>query len=212
MKRSYHEGAARLLPTPVKLTFEDREPLQLMLAAVGKTGGAAAAVEKETGTAIHVRGNVVTVEGPQGALVERLLRQLYALAQSGSPLSPTDIMRAVEVLKADPGASLGDVFDDTVLERPVGGRPIAPRSLAQKRYVAYMRRHALTFGVGPAGTGKTFLAMAMAVHQLVEKDRFGGSSCRARRSRPASASGSCRARSRRRSALTCGRFTTHCTT
>jgi phosphate starvation-inducible PhoH-like protein len=71
---------------------------------------------------------------------------------------------------ADDGeAKLDTVFDDTVVVKPSDGKPIVPRSLAQKRYVEYMRRHTLTFGVGPAGTGKTFLAMAMAARALVDR-------------------------------------------
>jgi phosphate starvation-inducible PhoH-like protein len=155
------------LATPRKLTFDDREPLQLMLDAVV---GQKAALERETGTAVHVRGNVVTIEGPQGDLVERLLRQLYALAQGGKPIDPADVVRALAVLRTDNKAELSSVFDDTVLERPIDGKAVVPRSLGQKRYVQYMRGHTLTFGVGPAGTGKTFLAIAMAVRALVGKE------------------------------------------
>jgi phosphate starvation-inducible PhoH-like protein len=155
------------MTTPRKLTFEDREPLQLMLAAVV---GQKATLERETETQVHVRGNVVTVDGPQADLVERLLRQLYALAQSGSAVDPADVMRALAVLRTDASAQLASVFDDTVLERPIDGKAVVPRSIAQKRYVQYMRGHTLTFGVGPAGTGKTFLAIAMAVRALVGKE------------------------------------------
>jgi phosphate starvation-inducible PhoH-like protein len=155
------------MATSRKLTFEDREPLQLMLAAVV---GQKATLERETGTQVHVRGNVVTVDGPEADLVERLLRQLYALAQTGSAVDPADVMRALAVLRTDASAQLASVFDDTVLERPLDGKAVVPRSLAQKRYVQYMRGHTLTFGVGPAGTGKTFLAIAMAVRALVGKE------------------------------------------
>jgi phosphate starvation-inducible protein PhoH and related proteins len=157
------------LPETLKLSFDERGPLQLMLSAVGKQNGAAAALERETGTILHVRGNEVTIEGPQNVLVERLLRQLYALARGGNPVDSTDVLRALEVLRRDNNADLRDVFDDTIVERPSDGTVIAPRSLAQKRYVSYMRKHSLVFGVGPAGTGKTFLAMAMAVRMLVDK-------------------------------------------
>ena len=137
-----------------------------MLQAVGRHK---TLLENETGTSVHVRGNVVTVEGDRVDLVTRLLKQLYALAQQGSPVDPRDVPRALAVLSEDGDAKLDAVFDDTVLLKPVDGKAIAPRSLAQKRYVDYMRRHTLTFGVGPAGTGKTFLAMAMAARALIDR-------------------------------------------
>jgi phosphate starvation-inducible PhoH-like protein len=92
------------------------------------------------------------------------------MAQAGHPLDPSDVGRALEVLREEPGAELRTVFEDVVLRRPGReGRGVTPRSLGQKRYVAAIRSHALTFGVGPAGTGKTFLAVACAVHLLTEQ-------------------------------------------
>lgn len=157
------------MPGPLKLTFDDRVPLQLMLDAVTQADGAQSTLERETGTRVHVRGNEVTIDGPEDALVERLLRQLYAMARSGRPVDPTDVARAVEVLRIDETAELREVFDDVVVQRGTDGKPIMPRSLQQKRYVGAMRSHALTFGIGPAGTGKTFLAVAMAARMLVDK-------------------------------------------
>ncbi len=140
-----------------------------MLSAVGSERGADSLLARETGVQLHVRGHEVTLEGDEGPLVERLLRQVYALAQQGRPVDPADIARALAVLRQDPSARLADVFADEVLARPRHGKPVVPRSLAQKRYVACMRRYPLTFGVGPAGTGKTFLAAAMAVHMLLDE-------------------------------------------
>jgi phosphate starvation-inducible protein PhoH and related proteins len=157
------------LSDTVKLTFDDQGPLQLVLDAVAKPGGQAALLERETGVVVHVRGHEVTLEGDADGLVERLLRQLYALAQNGSPVDPADLPRALSVLRQNPRAELREVFQDTVLERPNDGRAIVPRSLTQKRYIAMMRRQVLSFGVGPAGTGKTFLAMAFAVRLLADK-------------------------------------------
>ncbi len=143
-----------------------------MLEAVGAGGGGPSPLERATGSKIHVRGHEITIEGGEDGLVERLLRQVYGLAQAGRPVAAADIPRAVSMLRDDPNVRLSDVFAEDVLVRPRRGRPIAPRSVAQKRYVEAMRRHPLTFGVGPAGTGKTFLAVAMAVqHLLAEKVR-----------------------------------------
>jgi phosphate starvation-inducible PhoH-like protein len=152
-----------------KLTFDERDPLQLMLGAVVGEGGAAAMLERETGTRLHVRGNEVMVDGPQAELVARLLRQLYALARAGNPVEASDVGRALEVLRHDAEVELREVFEDVILVRPGDGRGIMPRSLNQKRYVGAVRRHTLTFGVGPAGTGKTYLAVAMAARALVDK-------------------------------------------
>ncbi len=157
------------LSSQEKLTFDERDPLQLMLGAVLGEGGGAALLERETGTRVHVRGNEVLVDGPEAELVARLLRQLYALARAGNPVEPSDVGRALEVLRHDAEVELREVFDDVIVVRPGDGRGIMPRSLNQKRYVASMRRHTLTFGVGPAGTGKTYLAVAMAARALADK-------------------------------------------
>ena len=90
------------------------------------------------------------------------------MARAGAPISPEDIGRAAIALRADANVDLRDVFQDTIL---VAGRarPIAPKGLAQKRYVDAIRAHDIVFGIGPAGTGKTYLAMALAVRALMEK-------------------------------------------
>lgn len=157
------------MSAPLKLTFDERDPLQLMLGAVMGKDGAAATLERETNTRLHVRGNEVMVEGAEPELVARLLRQLYALARAGNPVEPSDVGRALEVLRYDANVELREVFDDVLLVRPTDGKGIMPRSLNQKRYVASMRRCTLTFGVGPAGTGKTYLAVAMAARALTDK-------------------------------------------
>ena len=97
-----------------------------------------------------------------------LLAVLYGMARAGTPISPEDIGRAAVALRADADVDLRQVFHDTIL---VAGRarPIAPKGLAQKRYVDAIRTHDLVFGVGPAGTGKTYLAMALAIRALLEK-------------------------------------------
>ena len=127
-------------------------------------------IERETGAQVHSRGNELTVIGSPDAVMiaRRLVEQLYAMVRSGTPIGPEDIGRAAIALRADAGVDLRDVFADTIL---IAGRarPIAPKGLAQKRYVDAIREHDIVFGIGPAGTGKTYLAMALAVRALMEK-------------------------------------------
>src|SRR6185503_6833663 len=119
---------------------------------------------------VHSRGNEVTLMGAADAvaLARNLVEQLYGMVQRGTPVGPEDIGRATAVLRADRRADLRQVFSDTIL---IAGRarPIAPKGLAQKRYVDAIRNHDIVFGIGPAGTGKTYLAMALAIRALMEK-------------------------------------------
>jgi phosphate starvation-inducible PhoH-like protein len=95
------------------------------------------------------------------------LRQLYDLAKGGHAIYPADIRRSAEIVRS--GKRLSDVFLDAVLV--VSGRKrIAPKNLNQKRYIDAIRNHDLTFGIGPAGTGKTYLAMALAVSALASRE------------------------------------------
>ena len=128
-------------------------------------------LEKLTRTRLSVRGNEVTVRGEDHAvaLVLRTLTGLYEVVASGVPIGSEDITRAVRMLSQDESISLPDVFLDTLII-PSTKRNIAPRTLTQKRYIDAIRSHAIVFGIGPAGTGKTYLAMAMAVSALLSKE------------------------------------------
>jgi phosphate starvation-inducible PhoH-like protein len=127
-------------------------------------------IELETNARLHSRGNELTLTGNADAIAQarRLVEQLYRMARSGRPLGPEDVGRAAEVLRGDAAANLQEVFSDTIL---VGSRarPIAPKGLAQKRYVDAIRERDIVFAIGPAGTGKTYLAMALALRELLEK-------------------------------------------
>jgi phosphate starvation-inducible PhoH-like protein len=156
----------------VKLSFDQQRPLQHVLDALGKGSAGAVLLERETGVTIHARGQELHLEGPEAelGLVARLLEQMYALANGGRPVDGRDVARALDVLRGEGALELKSVFDQVLLPQALGGRGVGPRSLAQKRYVAAMQRYVLTFGVGPAGTGKTFLAVAMAVRALQDRD------------------------------------------
>ena len=103
------------------------------------------------------------------ALGLRTVEGLYQLIVNGVPIGSEDVARAVGMLSQDETISLKDVFLDTLFI-PSAKRHIAPRTLTQKRYIDAIRTHAIVFGIGPAGTGKTYLAMAMAVSALLSRE------------------------------------------
>jgi len=123
-------------------------------------------------TAVHAgaRGNVLSLSGEATAvhLVKNLLVQLYALLEKGYPLFAPDINYAHRILSEDGSVSLEKIFLDKVFISSKK-RLITPKSIAQKLYIDAIRNYDMVFGIGPAGTGKTYLAMAMAVAALMEK-------------------------------------------
>jgi len=124
-------------------------------------------------TDVHARGNEITVTGAAGevALVERLVDQMTAVLASGQQLSPDAVERSVSMLRAQ-AAGAGterpaDVLTLNILSSR--GRTIRPKTVNQKHYVDAIDANTIVFGVGPAGTGKTYLAMAKAVQALQAK-------------------------------------------
>jgi phosphate starvation-inducible PhoH-like protein len=150
-----------------RLVFADN---WVALALFGERNANLKRVERETGAQVHSRGNEVTFLGaPESVKQARdLLEQLSAMVREGRTLVPDDVTRASEVLRRADTSKLKEVFSDTIL---VGSRarPIAAKGLAQKRYVDAISNHDIVFGIGPAGTGKTYLAMALAIRFLMEK-------------------------------------------
>ena len=152
-----------------KLAFDDPEALQ---ALCGPNNSRLKLIERTAGCELNLRGNEITIEGDERgvALVHDALDQLYDLALAGKPLASDDVVRAVKLLQ-DPSGGAGtieQVFGDTILT-PRSGRPIAPKGASQKKYVDLVRGNDVVFAVGPAGTGKTYLAMALAVRALLDK-------------------------------------------
>ena len=150
-----------------KLAFDDPEALQ---ALCGTNNTRLKLIERTAGAQIHLRGNEITIDGDDDVVrvVRSALEQLYGFARKGKHLASDDVVRAVKVLSADSGAELAPIFTDTVLV-PRAGRPIAPKGANQKQYVDQVRANDIVFGVGPAGTGKTYLAVALAVRALLDK-------------------------------------------
>ncbi|BCR05223.1 phosphate starvation protein PhoH [Desulfuromonas versatilis] len=128
-------------------------------------------IERLLGVRVGSKGTELQIEGEpiQVQLVERLMDELLSLLKEGYPLYSTDIDYAIRILSADSRARLKDIFLDTIF---ISARKkiIAPKSLAQKKYIDAIRQNDVVFGVGPAGTGKTYLAMAMAVSFLMKKE------------------------------------------
>jgi phosphate starvation-inducible PhoH-like protein len=126
-------------------------------------------VERRTGVQLGSRGNQIVVAGGDAAargLAERVVRELYALVEGGYPLYLEDVDQAAKLVAQ--GQSPREVFGDTIYVTS-RHRIITPKNLGQRRYVQAIRDHDIVFGIGPAGTGKTYLAMAMAVAHLVER-------------------------------------------
>jgi phosphate starvation-inducible protein PhoH and related proteins len=124
-------------------------------------------VAKSIGVTINARGNTVFITGDEIAaeLAAKVLQQLYSLLKEGYPIHPNDIDFAINVLSADDHIDLKTIFLDRVFITAKKSA-ITPKSLAQKEYIDAIRKYDIVFGIGPAGTGKTYLAMAMAVSAL----------------------------------------------
>jgi phosphate starvation-inducible protein PhoH and related proteins len=126
-------------------------------------------IERSFDLRVHVRGNRITLEGDPGevALAERLLDELVTLIRTGQGISGETVERVLAMLRAETTERPADVLSLNILSNR--GRSIRPKTLNQKRYVDSIDKHTITFGIGPAGTGKTYLAMAKAVQALQAK-------------------------------------------
>ncbi len=137
----------------------------------GKGGENLKNLSERLGIGVHNRGNMVILEGDRDRVevAEKLLRELYELIGRGYSFSQPDMDYAVRILLSDRNVHLKDVFMDTIYIS-YRKKQIVPKSLAQKLYIDYIREYDMVFGIGPAGTGKTYLAMAAAVASLAEKE------------------------------------------
>jgi phosphate starvation-inducible PhoH-like protein len=126
-------------------------------------------VEARLRSAIHVRGNEITITGEpaENGLAVRLFEELVQLMQSGHDLTPDAVARTLGILQADTEDRPAEVLSLNILSRR--GKNIRPKTVNQKRYVDAIDEHTIVFGIGPAGTGKTYLAVAKAVQALQAK-------------------------------------------
>src|SRR6202046_1882049 len=126
-------------------------------------------IEQALDVKIGVNGSTLKIAGghAEQALTGKLLSELFDLLKRGYPIYPGDVEYATRIVRADHNADLKDIFLDQVYIS-AHKRIISPKSVNQKVYVEAIRSHDIVFGVGPAGTGKTYLAMAMALSALMK--------------------------------------------
>jgi len=124
-------------------------------------------LERELSIDARARGNEVRLVGSavEVGIARKVLEQLYGVLRSGNPVNARDVREAVRIVTRQPGVDLQDVYQD-ILSDVGTRRRIAAKNLAQRRYVDLMRKRDVVFAVGPAGTGKTYLAMAVAIASL----------------------------------------------
>jgi phosphate starvation-inducible PhoH-like protein len=126
-------------------------------------------MEKAFAADLHVRGNQITLRGEPAevALAERMLDELVTIIRTGQGVTSETVGRVIAMLRAETTERPADVLSLNILSNR--GRTIRPKTLNQKRYVDAIDKHTVVFGIGPAGTGKTYLAMAKAVQALQAK-------------------------------------------
>jgi phosphate starvation-inducible PhoH-like protein len=137
---------------------------------VGAGGANVKMVEQRTGASITSRGNRLIISGGEEsvAMASRVINQLYSLVERGYPISPEDIQKAMDMISEDSRVQVKEVFLDAI-SIPSASRQIAPKTPGQKHYVQMIREMNMVFAIGPAGTGKTYLAVAMAVSALLNR-------------------------------------------
>ncbi|MEK7714919.1 MAG: PhoH family protein [candidate division NC10 bacterium] len=142
-----------------------------LLPLLGRNDDHLRTLENELDVRIVARGHDLTVKGDERQVLkaERALVQLAELVRSGAPLRAVEVRAALQMLADDEHADLKAVFADAI---PVPSRKkwISPKTMGQKRYVDAIRKHDMVFAIGPAGTGKSFLAVAMAVSALMKRE------------------------------------------
>jgi phosphate starvation-inducible protein PhoH and related proteins len=149
-----------------RIDFDDNDKVRVLCGAHNEH---LKLVERRLGVQVGSRGGQIVVSGADEERVKRaegLVRELYELVATGYPLYLEDVDQATKL--AGQGVPLKDIFGDTVFVS-ARHRVITPKGLGQKRYIQAIRDNDIVFGIGPAGTGKTYLAMAMAVAFLVER-------------------------------------------
>jgi phosphate starvation-inducible PhoH-like protein len=156
-----------------RFTVPDAHP---MVTVLGSRDALLRVIEKAfPGTDIHARGNEISTTGKAAdvAMIQRLFDEMMLVLRTGQPMTEDAVERSIAMLRAsESGGADGPETPAEVLTQNIvssRGRTIRPKTLNQKRYVDAIDKHTINFGIGPAGTGKTYLAMAKAVQALLSK-------------------------------------------
>ena len=154
-------------PDVTRLEFQDHRLFHELL---GHHDEHVKAVERALGVRVGVSGNTVSITGDEveRALASEVLTQLYGVLARGYPVYASDVDYAVRILSSDHTANLRDIFLDTIYIA-AHKRVITPKSVVQKAYIDAIRSHDIVFAIGPAGTGKTYLAMAMGIADIMKQ-------------------------------------------
>ena len=149
-----------------EIVFEEYPLVKILY---GERGAHFKILENKFKVELNLRGNHIYIKGEpiDLELVEKTISELYNLIKSGYTLYPSDVEYASRIILENPKAKLKDVFLETVFVTS-GRKIITPKGLTQKKYIDAIRKSSIVFAVGPAGTGKTYLAVAMAVASLMK--------------------------------------------
>jgi phosphate starvation-inducible PhoH-like protein len=152
----------------MNLHFEDIEEAKALF---GPHNDHLKAIERNLEVKVHSKGGDVVIEGDvlDVELAGRLLRELQRLVKRGYPIYVSDIDFAIRIISGDRSVNLEDIFLDTVYISSQK-KVITPKSVVQKAYIDAIRKYDMVISIGPAGTGKTYLAMAMALSFLMKKE------------------------------------------
>jgi phosphate starvation-inducible protein PhoH and related proteins len=155
-------------PDVVHLEFQDHRLFHDLL---GRQDEHVKVIEKQLGVRIGVAGKAVSISGDQveRELAGRVMTQLYGVLERGFPVYASDVDYALRILASDHSANVRDIFLDTIYIA-AQKRVITPKSVVQKAYIDSIRHHDIVFAIGPAGTGKTYLAMAMGVAAVLKQE------------------------------------------
>ena len=150
------------------LVFDDN---QMAAELYGESERTLRVLEQELGVEARARGNEVRLIGEPDAVAagRKVLEELYGWLRAGHPVHTRDVVAAARLAAGRPEVALGEVYED-VLAAVGARRRVIAKNLSQRRYVELIRSHDLVFALGPAGTGKTYLAMACAVAALNRRE------------------------------------------